>query len=1511
MRILIGLLILSQVSLAWAGAAVTFHGRILDQDDKSVEAAAVTFKIQVRSPGTQNCLLYEETRTLDMRNSGGIFVIPIGDGHGHRSAGDPGITVENVFSNDTSLNLASLACNSGNSYQPQNLDSRRLVVSFDDGTGSGEQLLPEIDINQVPFAIHSYASATTQKVGTVPASQVMSVASGAATPLSAANFTELLSLVNGTSNTYLKASALPNCGAGQVLKAMSGALVCVADDVGTDSDMLAGISCPDGKILKRVSGAWACADESGVGVESDPTVSAFAKNTPGTGLVVDGANHLSVDFGTVAGKAVQGNDPRLSDARAPIGTATGDLAGSYPNPSVKGIRGNAVATTAPQNGQVYQWVNGSTEWQPKYVSFADLKKADGTPQMPATCAANETLSWSAITDVFTCAAIGSLDASKITGGTLAYARLPVGTAASTVAAGDDSRFLNATKLNGVSLNFSSLTAGQFLKYDGLNWSNAADNDLLTTLACPDGKIVKHVSGSWACADESGVGVESDPTVAAYAKLAPATGLIVNGSNKIAPDFGTTAGKIVEGNDVRLSDSRPPNGTAGGELAGSYPNPTVAKLAGVALNVSSLTSGQLLKYNGTNWANSADADALGGLSCADGKIVKRVAGVWACGDDSGVGTETDPTVAAYAKLAPATGLIVNGSNKIAPDFGTGAGKVVEGNDARFPSATCATGSRMRWDGTAWQCEAVVSSVAAGNGLTGGTITSTGTLAVDTGTGANKIVQLDGAGKLPAVDGSALTNLNAANLTGSVNAARLPAFTGDMTTSAGSTSSSVVKVRGVAVSATAPTAAGQLFRYDGSQWAPAYVGLADLRSTQAGNAAIFPTNCGASQTLTYSAGTDTYSCTNVSVAASAVTSGVFPAARLGTGSADSSTFLRGDGTWASPPVGGGGGDGTWTTITSDTSLLTNSSYMANGASQLVLTLPSTCALGDTLRIMNVSSAGYQLVIPSGISLNAGSATYSANRSYFMTSVGATLDVVCSAANATWSFYGPSSPTAFAVKYSMAVSYRAACAIFGANKDLKCWGYNSYGQVAPGDTTDRCASGGYACIANLPAINLGTGRSAKKVAIGDRHICVLMDNNQIKCWGYNGNGQLGYGDTTNRCNSGGNPACVASQAAVDLGSGRSAADILVGGSTTCVILDNGQMKCWGDNSNGVLGQGDTTARCNTGGTTCVSSLPAIDFGSSRTALKMSIGSTHACAVLSDSTVKCWGYNGHGQLGVGSTTQACNSGGTSCVAGLPASYLPGGRTAKDIFSAYHATCVIMDNNMPLCWGNNSYGELGDGTTTARCNAGGVGCSTSLPVQMDLGSGRTAKKIAMTTQGTCVLMDNNQVKCFGRSNQGQAGAGSTASVCNTGGTSCVASLAAIDFGSGRTVRDIYQPSDWNGNGSWSLCAILDNDQIKCWGYNANGQLGYGDTTSRCNTGGTSCMSSLSYVMLESAAAAAPVTLYGGGSVDTGNSCTTWGAGVCSSNAFSCRAGTPFTTGYYTYSVGCNGYSVTSYLCVQ
>ena len=140
------------------------------------------------------------------------------------------------------------------------------------------------------------------------------------------------------------------------------------------------------------------------------------------------------------------------------------------------------------------------------------------------------------------------------------------------------------------------------------------------------------------------------------------------------------------------------------------------------------------------------------------------------------------------------------------------------------------------------------------------------------------------------------------------------------------------------------------------------------------------------------------------------------------------------------------------------------------------------------------------------------------------------------------------------------------------VKCWGQGNNGQLGYGDTQSR-GVGADEMGANLPSVDLGSGRSAKFIAAGVDHTCALLDNGGVKCWGYNNNGQLGYGDTQSRGD--GADEMGDSLPTVDLGSGRSAKFIAAGGYHACAQLDDGGVKCWGRNDYGQLGYGDTQNR------------------------------------------------------------------------------------------------------------------------------------------------------------------------------------------------------------------------------------------------------------------------------------------------------------------------------------------------
>jgi len=390
---------------------------------------------------------------------------------------------------------------------------------------------------------------------------------------------------------------------------------------------------------------------------------------------------------------------------------------------------------------------------------------------------------------------------------------------------------------------------------------------------------------------------------------------------------------------------------------------------------------------------------------------------------------------------------------------------------------------------------------------------------------------------------------------------------------------------------------------------------------------------------------------------------------------------------------------------------------------------------------------------------------------------------------------------------------CAIVN-NGQLKCWGGNASGQLGLGDTLGRGGAAGQ-MGANLPAVDLGPGRTAVEVGAGNGTTCARLDNGSVKCWGSNTGGRLGIGDTADR---GDNPAEMgANLPAVNLGPGRSAVELAVGLGFACARLDDGSVKCWG--SGAQLGLGDNQDR---GGqpSHMGANLPALDFGPGRSAVQLACGGSHSCARLDDGTIKCWGDNTFGKLGLGDSAQRGAAPG-QMGANLPAVNLGTGVSAVRAGIGFAHSCAIVTGNALKCWGSNG-GNLGIGAGGNRGDDP-FELGDNLPF-VDLGPGRSAEQVVGGFSWTCARMDDGRVKCFGSNGQGQLGLGDTLTRGGVAGQ-MGANLPAIDFGAGRTARTITAGSNHG-------CALLDNGAIKCWGGGANGSLGLGDTLARGDSPG-------------------------------------------------------------------------------
>ena len=377
---------------------------------------------------------------------------------------------------------------------------------------------------------------------------------------------------------------------------------------------------------------------------------------------------------------------------------------------------------------------------------------------------------------------------------------------------------------------------------------------------------------------------------------------------------------------------------------------------------------------------------------------------------------------------------------------------------------------------------------------------------------------------------------------------------------------------------------------------------------------------------------------------------------------------------------------------------------------------------------------------------------------------------------------------------------------NGKVKCWGDNTHGQLGLGDTQNR---GGQLneMGARLPYLQLGT--TAKSVVVGKDFTCAILANGQVKCWGDNTHGQLGIDSSQT---SFGKTLDDMGDALPAVSLKSNATQLALGESFACALLDDKNIKCWGKNTYGQLGLGDRQSR---GDDRFPISDTPVDLGTGRTAKAISTGALHACAILDDDTVKCWGRNLHGQLGYGSTTEygsTPNMGDT-----LPTVNLGTGHTAKVISLGNFHSCVILDDDTVKCWGKNDSGQLGLGDANSRGkNTGQMG--NDLPV-VSLGTGRTAKAISTGTSHACAILDDDTVKCWGKNDSGQLGLGDTQ---NRGDQAREMgdALPTVDLGTGRTAKNINA-------GHSNTCVVLDDDTLKCWGDNAHGQLGLGDTQNR------------------------------------------------------------------------------------
>lgn len=440
--------------------------------------------------------------------------------------------------------------------------------------------------------------------------------------------------------------------------------------------------------------------------------------------------------------------------------------------------------------------------------------------------------------------------------------------------------------------------------------------------------------------------------------------------------------------------------------------------------------------------------------------------------------------------------------------------------------------------------------------------------------------------------------------------------------------------------------------------------------------------------------------------------------------------------------------------------------------------------------------------GLALGLGTGCYNPRRPSCVISCGASgscpRGMSCSAGLCTG---GPACPG------SISAGETHSCAVRGGG--VLCWGADRYQLLggAAGATSDASAQ----LTTSTTPVQVSISSSLLPivaVAAGGRHTCAVGGAGQVVCWGDNASGQLGYGDRQARS---------AGEGAVPLPARANA--VVTGVYHTCALLEDASVRCWGDNRFGQLGAGRPG---NIGDDNSETPAP-VDVGGP--VQRIAAGAYHTCALLVDATVKCWGWNDYGQLGVGDNRSrglaaedmGVRLSSVSLGSGLRAiAVAAGGFHSCAIVEATGGDPVDAATGNVKCWGANGGGRLGIGRAASSTGGSRNDLGDALPA-VDLGTGRSARQVVAGGVHTCALLDDFSIRCWGYAGDGELGIGTTT---NRGAAmeDMGDNLPAVPLGA-RLAATLAA-------GANHACAVQGPD-VTCWGQNNLGQLGVGDTNNR------------------------------------------------------------------------------------
>ncbi len=347
--------------------------------------------------------------------------------------------------------------------------------------------------------------------------------------------------------------------------------------------------------------------------------------------------------------------------------------------------------------------------------------------------------------------------------------------------------------------------------------------------------------------------------------------------------------------------------------------------------------------------------------------------------------------------------------------------------------------------------------------------------------------------------------------------------------------------------------------------------------------------------------------------------------------------------------------------------------------------------------------------------------------------------------------------------------------------CWGKNDYGQLGQGNTSDY----------NTPQEITGAYTDWSYIAAGSWHTCgIRTTGNKLYCWGSNWEGSVGDNTAVDRSS----PVEVVGLANANW------SRVATGNSSSCGMKITGEVYCWGYNDEGQVGDGTFGAGNQRNQPVLVANVTASDPAKACSVnsafctdiVPFSVGAgSMSCSVNGDGKLYCWGTNNVGEMGNGTSGTQYNS---------PTLVSGGFSDWVQVSTEVDTTCGLRATGAAYCWGDNTYGQIGDGSTTL----------STTPKQVSLFNDFI--RVENDQESTCGVRSNGTMYCWGRNNQGAVGDGTFVN-------KSVPTLVSGGF------------TDWTDvTVSWGACGLRGTGQLYCWGSNVDGQVGIGVTGGNYNT---------------------------------------------------------------------------------